>query len=168
MFSCILSRNFASIAKDINKLIDFSKVPRLNPNDIVEKVSRGSGPGGQSVNKSLNAISLSSHEPTGVRVKCHETRSTEKNRQLAHKKLVTAVDNFINGEESVLAQRRRIALEREERNALSRKRKREEKLKLKAEAVAKVSEAAELEMQDGDEDIREETREQCPTEPPQD
>ena len=71
--------------------------------DILENHERGSGPGGQSVAKSSNAVILK-HTPTGIIVKCHETRSVEKNRTIAQQKLVDALDKHMNGEDSVDSQ----------------------------------------------------------------
>ena len=84
------------------------KVPKLNfdgsdKNDIIENLERGSGPGGQSVAKSSNAVPLK-HIPTGILAKCHETRSVEKNRKIAQQKLVEALDKFLNGKDSVDSQ----------------------------------------------------------------
>jgi peptide chain release factor len=39
-------------------------------------------------------------------VKCHESRSVERNRKLAREHLITKLDNFINGEMSVENQER--------------------------------------------------------------
>jgi protein subunit release factor B len=83
-------------------------VPKLNfdgndKNDIIENLERGSGPGGQSVAKSSNAVILK-HTPTGILVKCHQTRSVETNRKIAQEKLVDALDKFTNGEDSVDSQ----------------------------------------------------------------
>ena len=64
---------------------------------------RGSGPGGQAVAKTSNAVALK-HIPTGIVVKCHETRSIDKNREIAQEKLIEALDSAINGNESVEAQ----------------------------------------------------------------
>ena len=63
------------------------KVPKLDfdgkdKGDILESAIRGSGPGGQAVNKTSNAIQLT-HIPTGVIVKVHELRSVDQNRKLA-------------------------------------------------------------------------------------
>lgn len=117
---------------DIKRHLDFSKVPKLNNRDITEQVGRGSGPGGQSVNTSNNAVTLF-HGPTGAVVKCHQTRSLEKNRQIAFSKLITAVDNIVNGEESIESQKKRIEAYRRQRTKDSRKRQREKKLAEKLE-----------------------------------
>lgn len=46
--------------------IDYSKVPKLLETDLKEKFVRGSGPGGQSVNKTSNCVFLT-HIPTGIK-----------------------------------------------------------------------------------------------------
>ncbi len=66
--------------------LDFSKFPKLNRSDVDEKVTKGSGPGGQSVNKTSNAVQLK-HLPTGVVVKVHQTRSLDRNRKIAWERL---------------------------------------------------------------------------------
>jgi hypothetical protein len=43
----ISKRSYIRVPSNIRDKIDFSRVPRLNPKDVVERVSRGSGPGGQ-------------------------------------------------------------------------------------------------------------------------
>ena len=86
----IFSRHKSSKSK-INK----SSVPRLDPADLQEKVALGSGPGGQAVNKTANAIFLK-HLPTGLWVKCHQTRSVEMNRKIAKQLLITKLDNYVN------------------------------------------------------------------------
>lgn len=47
-----------------NKKVDRSNVPTLNEEDLEESFIRGSGPGGQSVNKTASACMLK-HTPTG-------------------------------------------------------------------------------------------------------
>lgn len=55
---------------------------RIEPNDVVEHVSRSSGPGGQSVNKLNSAIKLE-HIPTGITVSMQDEKSQHKNRAKA-------------------------------------------------------------------------------------
>ena len=110
---------------------------------------RGSGPGGQSVATTSNAVQLI-HLPTGVSVKCHESRSVDTNRRLAKIKLIKALDNHFNKEDSVEAQAARIkaalheaaatkAKTKRERNLLNRLREKELKL---SEKLDKIRETA--------------------------
>jgi peptide chain release factor 1 len=55
---------------------------QIDPNDVVEHVSRSSGPGGQNVNKVSSAIRLE-HIPTGITVNMRDERSQHKNRAKA-------------------------------------------------------------------------------------
>jgi peptide chain release factor 1 len=55
---------------------------QINPDDVVEHVSRSSGPGGQNVNKVNSAIKLE-HIPTGITVSMHDEQSQHKNRAKA-------------------------------------------------------------------------------------
>ncbi len=54
----------------------------INPDDVVEHVSRAGGPGGQNVNKVSSAIRLE-HIPTGITVNMREEKSQHKNRAKA-------------------------------------------------------------------------------------
>jgi peptide chain release factor 1 len=54
----------------------------INPNDVVEHVSRAGGPGGQNVNKVSSAIRLE-HIPTGITVSMRDEKSQHKNRAKA-------------------------------------------------------------------------------------
>jgi len=54
----------------------------IDPNDVVEHVSRAGGPGGQSVNKLNSAIKLE-HRPTGITVSMRDEKSQHKNRAKA-------------------------------------------------------------------------------------
>ncbi|MHC4148834.1 MAG: peptide chain release factor 1 [Planctomycetota bacterium] len=55
---------------------------QINSNDVVEHVSRSSGPGGQSVNKLSSAVKLE-HIPTGITVSMQDEKSQHKNRAKA-------------------------------------------------------------------------------------
>ena len=103
----------------------------LKPDELEEKVTLGSGPGGQAVNKTANAVFLK-HLPTGLWVKCHQTRSLENNRKIARKLLLAKLDNFVNGENSLENQQKaidKVNLERKkEKVRLKYEKKRLEKL----------------------------------------
>lgn len=50
-------------------------------------------------NKTNSAVQLK-HLPTGIVVKCQETRSRDQNRRLARQNLAEKIDDLINGENS--------------------------------------------------------------------
>ncbi len=58
--------------------------------DLEESFILGGGPGGQKTNKTSNVVRLS-HEPSGLMVKCGETRSRETNRWLARRTLAEMI-----------------------------------------------------------------------------
>ena len=58
----------------------------LNDADIEETFVRGSGAGGQKINKTSSCVQLK-HLPTSTVVRCQETRSREANRWLAREML---------------------------------------------------------------------------------
>ncbi|KAF7286318.1 hypothetical protein GWI33_006047 [Rhynchophorus ferrugineus] len=64
----------------INKQIDFSKVPVLNEKDLIEQQVRGSGPGGQKINKTSSCVVLK-HIPTGLVEKLKQLKKAWKERE---------------------------------------------------------------------------------------
>lgn len=93
--------------KSFKQHLDYSNVPKLDEADLEEQHVRGSGPGGQATNKTNNAVVLK-HKPTGLVVKCHETRSLWDNKKRAREILVTKLDNLLNKELSIEAQVRAL------------------------------------------------------------
>lgn len=55
---------------------------KLNRNDVTKKYIRSSGPGGQHVNRTESCCQLT-HIPTGIQIKCMDTRDQKKNEELA-------------------------------------------------------------------------------------
>lgn len=74
-------------------------LPELNEDDLEESFVRGSGPGGQKINKTSNRVVLV-HIPTQLRVECQDTRSLPQNRKLARKRLRVKLDAYWNGSQS--------------------------------------------------------------------
>ena len=72
---------------------------KIFPCDIEEKFVRGSGHGGQKVNKTSSAVWLK-HIPTGIEVKCQEHREQSKNRISAYKLLIDKIETVKRGKES--------------------------------------------------------------------
>lgn len=57
-------------------------IPELRDSDILTRVTKGTGPGGQNRNKRETAIVLL-HRPTGIEVKAEAERTQEGNRRVA-------------------------------------------------------------------------------------
>lgn len=110
--------NYQILCKKYN--LDYSKYPELNENELEEQFVRGSGPGGQAVNKAMNCVVLK-HTLTGIVVKCHQTRSLEKNQQKAREILLEKLDNKLNGEHSIANQKKQIDEIRSKKMELKKK-----------------------------------------------
>jgi len=90
----------------------------LKETDLAEEFIRGSGPGGQSINKSMNRVRLT-HIPTGMTVTCQEQRDLTSNRKIARTTLQNKLNFHINGDDSKIG-RRIIRLQRRKQKAHSR------------------------------------------------
>ncbi|KAK0459553.1 RF-1 domain-containing protein [Desarmillaria tabescens] len=97
-------------------------IPELREEDLEETFVRGSGPGGQSINKTENNVQLL-HKPTMIRVSCQLTRSLEQNRKLARRLLVEKLDKLANPGLSKEEMRRAKQRERERRRRKKAKKK---------------------------------------------
>lgn len=71
----------------------------VHESDLDEKFVRGSGAGGQKINKTSSCVWLL-HKPTGMEIKCQASRSQALNRFLARRLLVQKIANQIEGEKS--------------------------------------------------------------------
>lgn len=75
----------------------------IREEDLVEKFVRGSGSGGQKINKTNNCVFLK-HGPSGVAIKCQVDRSRELNRFLARRELCEQLENIRDGKASARTQ----------------------------------------------------------------
>lgn len=103
-------------------------LPELIEDDLRETFVRGSGAGGQKINKTSNRVILL-HTPTDCRVECQETRSLQQNRKIARKRLRLKVDEYINGDYSRMATKNSKAVRKKAKNKArnrSRQRKKRE------------------------------------------
>ncbi|KAL8869139.1 MAG: hypothetical protein Q9174_004493 [Haloplaca sp. 1 TL-2023] len=73
--------------------------PVVSENDIEESFLKGSGPGGQKINKTSSAVQLK-HIPTGLVVKSQATRSRSQNRSIARRLLAEKLEEAEKGSES--------------------------------------------------------------------
>ncbi|KAI0122869.1 RF-1 domain-containing protein [Xylariales sp. AK1849] len=67
--------------------------------DMHESFLKGSGPGGQKINKTNSAVQLK-HIPTGLVIKCQATRSRSQNRAIARQLLADKLDDLTRGDDS--------------------------------------------------------------------
>ena len=63
----------------------------VRPEDVEERFVRGSGAGGQKINKTSSTVWLR-HAPTGTEVRCQRERSQTVNRQLAWTELAEKLE----------------------------------------------------------------------------
>ncbi|MEO7098554.1 MAG: peptide chain release factor-like protein [Luteolibacter sp.] len=69
---------------------------KITEGDLLEKFVRGSGAGGQKINKTSNCVFLK-HLPSGVCIKCQMDRSREMNRFLARRELCDQLEAIRDG-----------------------------------------------------------------------
>ena len=75
----------------------------IREDDLVEDFIRGSGSGGQKVNKTSSCVQIL-HKPTGVEVKCQRERSQAMNRFFARRELCDKIEERIKGVQSARQQ----------------------------------------------------------------
>jgi len=105
----------------------------LLESDIEETFIRGSGSGGQKVNKTSSCVQLR-HKPSGIEVKCQRERSQAMNRFFARRELCDRLEERIRGaraarqqeQEKIRRQKRRRS-RRQKARMLDEKRKHGEK-----------------------------------------
>lgn len=73
--------------------------PVLLESDLIENFLKGSGPGGQKINKTSSAVQLK-HIPTGIVVKYQDTRSREINRKMARRILQDRIEELELGDDA--------------------------------------------------------------------
>lgn len=101
----------------------------LLDSDLIENFLKGSGPGGQKINKTSSAVQLK-HIPTGIVVKYQDTRSREVNRKMARRILQDRIEELEKGED---ARTRVRAREKSKKKASSAKKSRRKYRALEAE-----------------------------------
>jgi peptide chain release factor len=111
----------------------------IDPADLLEKFVRGSGAGGQKINKTSNCVFLK-HLPTGIAIKCQMERSREMNRFLARRELCDQIDAIANGKESAKSQAiEKLRRQKRQRSRRSKQRSVADKRKLSEKKALRKS-----------------------------
>ncbi len=82
------------------------------PGDVTESFVRGSGAGGQKINKTSSTVVLR-HEPSGVEVRCQDERSQAVNRERAWERFCEKLEERLRVAE---AERRAAAAKKRRTN----------------------------------------------------
>ncbi|MFA5842250.1 MAG: peptide chain release factor-like protein [Candidatus Gracilibacteria bacterium] len=72
---------------------------KVNVADIEELFIRGSGHGGQKINKTSSTVWLK-HKPTGLEVKVQQYREQSVNRRIAYQQLIDKIETLVKGKKS--------------------------------------------------------------------
>lgn len=102
------------------KFLEKAEKLNINPEEIREFFVRGSGKGGQKINKTSSCVVLV-HQPTKIETKCQRYREQSKNRISAYKLLILKIEEKLLGEESEKA--RKIFRLRKQKQRRSKKAK---------------------------------------------
>ncbi len=103
--------------------------------DLEESFILGGGPGGQKTNKTSSVVRLA-HGPSGLAVRCGETRSRETNRWLARRMLAEAILSRERGRKTAAQQAR------EKKRRQKRRRSRRQKQRMLADKRAHAEKKA--------------------------
>ncbi|RAL08309.1 peptide chain release factor family protein [Aspergillus homomorphus CBS 101889] len=124
-------------------LADKPLPPRLKFEDADLTVSylKGTGPGGQKINKTNSAVQII-HKPTGIVVKSQATRSRSQNEKYARQILADKVEVHLNGDKS------RAAIKAD--RARKKKASKMKKARRKYRELEKGPEGTAEELEDGD------------------
>ncbi|KAJ1982002.1 hypothetical protein H4R34_001863 [Dimargaris verticillata] len=90
--------------------------------DLEERFIKGSGNGGQKINKTSSRVQLR-HKPTDIMIECQETRSRSQNRKIARQRLRDKLDELYNGAQSKAARQAEKLRKRKQRRRQKSKKK---------------------------------------------
>ncbi|KAF2478842.1 RF-1 domain-containing protein [Neohortaea acidophila] len=145
---CIISSTHLPVARPFttSALLQEKALPprrQIAEDEITESFLKGSGPGGQKINKTSSAVQLK-HLPTGIVVKSQATRSRDQNRKYARQILGEKLQELEKGSDSRAA----IKAERARAKKASASKKKKRKYKQLADEKG-AGEEEEVEEHDG-------------------
>jgi protein subunit release factor B len=88
--------------------------------EVDERFVRGSGPGGQKINKTSSTVWLR-HLPTGVEVRCQAERSQAANRETAWQELCAKLETRLREQKASLTQARELERRRTRQKSRAQK-----------------------------------------------
>ena len=111
---------------------------RVNEGDLVERFIRGSGPGGQKINKTSSCVQIK-HLVSGIEIKCQKSRSLMANRITARSMICSIIEekeekkrNSRRAEREKERRRNRQPSRRQKRLNVENKRKQGEKKRMRS------------------------------------
>ncbi len=118
------------IAKDKwEKLKTWMTELQISDSDVIEKFIVGSGKGGQKLHKTASVVYLK-HTPSGIEIKCQESRSREDNRYFARMRLCEKLHATISDEKTKEQQKtEKLKRQKKRRSRRSKQRMLDEKSK---------------------------------------
>ena len=108
--------------KKLRKLHDDLNELGIKQADLIEQFTKGSGKGGQKVNKTTSCVQLK-HSPTGIIVKCSKSRSREINRFLAKRQLCDQIKYNNNSKDNPILEKQLKIQKQKKRRARRSKEK---------------------------------------------
>ncbi|KTC80226.1 peptide chain release factor [Legionella cherrii] len=81
------------------KLAEFMAKLHINESELIEKFIIGSGKGGQKLHKTASTVYLK-HTPSGLEIKCQDSRSREDNRYFARIRLCEKLHSILSDEKT--------------------------------------------------------------------
>src|SRR3990167_9653773 len=112
-----------------DKLAEWMEKLHINEDDLIEKFILGSGKGGQKLHKTASTVYLK-HIPSGIEIKCQESRSREANRYYARVRLCEKRHAIVSDEKTKEHQRiEKLKRQKKRRSRRSKQKMLDEKSK---------------------------------------
>ncbi|KAK2764939.1 hypothetical protein FQN54_008638 [Arachnomyces sp. PD_36] len=131
--------------------------PDLDDSEVTGTYLKGSGPGGQKINKTNSAVQLI-HKPTNIVVKSQATRSRSQNQKIARRILAEKIELLEKGDKSRVS----IKAEVKRKRKASKAKKSRRKYRALEEERAKKGEGMEEKVEEDEvvevEEVREEVK----------
>lgn len=113
-----------------DKLNEWMEKLHINEADLIEKFILGSGRGGQKLHKTASTVYLK-HTPSGIEIKCQDSRSREGNRYFARVRLCEKLHAIVSDEKTKEQQRKeKLKRQKKRRSRRSKQKMLDEKSKL--------------------------------------